>query len=101
MHSLLSSTEFFNFDRSPKSKYLPSSNPVDASRTPAESIDTLDRLKASICLPQTRLMRPGRQQNQSILWQWYKLQRKGALSSSSCAKKKAGGETPDSEAAKL
>ena len=38
-------------------------------------------IKASICLPQTRLMPPGRQQNQSILWQWHQSQRKGALSS--------------------
>jgi hypothetical protein len=74
MHLLLSSTEFFNFDRSPKSKYLPCSNPVDASWTPAESIDTL--AVASIteerCFELLRL-----------------------------CKKKTGRETPDSEAAKL
>jgi hypothetical protein len=74
MHSLLSSTEFFNFDSSPKSKYLPSSNPVDASRTPAESIDTLTvaSITEERCFEILRL-----------------------------CKKKTGGETADSEAAKL
>jgi hypothetical protein len=73
MHPLLSSTEFFNFDRSPKSKYLPSSNPVDASRTPAESIDTaVASITEERCFELLRL-----------------------------CKKKTGRETPDSEAAKL
>jgi hypothetical protein len=74
MPYLLSLTDFLNFDSSPKSKYLPSSNPVDASRTPAESIDTL--AVASIteerCFEMLRLCH-----------------------------KKTGRETPDSETAKL